>query len=172
MAKASGSMIRAIARVSLTGINRPDRSSTKPPPEKPVKHVILFVAAVIRAVRIYHEAAEIVEASTAGAPAGIVEALTAGVVAGNPPRSGEGVTALLVEVSGAVKRGNRAAGVAQAAGACPQAVVREAEDPAVAGLVAVVAAAAAAAVEADGKDWVKMSSIINYEFDGGERNAY
>ena len=160
MAKASGSMIRAIARVSLTGINRPDRSSTKPPPEKPVKHVILFVAAVIRAVRISHEAA------------GIVEALTAGAVAGNPSRSGEDVIAHLVEVSGAVKRGNRAAGVAQAAGACPQAVVRGAEDPAVAGLVAVAAAAAAAAVEADGKDWVKMSSIINYEFDGGERNAY
>ena len=133
MAKVSGSMIRATARAYLTGINRLDRSSTKPLPEKLVKLVILFVAVVIRAVRIYHEAA------------GIVEALTAGAVAGSqPPPSEVDVIALLVEVSEAVKRGNRAAGVAQAVEACPQegAVVQEAEDPAVAGLVA-------AAVEAD-----------------------
>jgi hypothetical protein len=62
------------------------------------------------------------------------------------------VIALLVEVSEAVKRGSRAAGVVQAAGACPQegAVVPEA----VAGLVA-------AAVEADDKNWTKMVNIIN-----------
>jgi hypothetical protein len=124
-------MIRATARAYLTGINRLDRSSTKPLPEKLVKLVILFVAVVIREGRIYHEAA------------GIVEALTAGAVAGNqPPRTGVDVIALLVEVNEAAKRDNRAAGVVQAGGACPQAgeVVLEAGE---------VVPEAVAAVEAD-----------------------
>jgi hypothetical protein len=136
VAKASGSMMRAIAKGSLTGINRLDKNSTRPPPGKPVKPVILFVAAVIRAVRIYHEAAE------------IVEALTAGAVAGNPPPSGVGVTALLVEVSGAVKRGNRAAGVVQAGGV-PEAAVAGPVAVAAAVAAAVVAAAVAAADDKD-----------------------
>ena len=88
-----------------------------------------------------------------------MEALTAGAVAGNPSPSGEDVTALLVEVSGEVKRGNRAAGAVQAAGACPQVVVPEAEDPAVAGPVAAVAEVVA--VEADDKNWIKMFNIID-----------
>jgi hypothetical protein len=155
-------MIRATARASLTGINRLDRSSTKPLPEKLVKLVILFVAVVIREGRIYHEAA------------GIVEALTAGAVAGNqpprsgvgnqPPRTGVDVIALLVEVSEAVKRGSRAAGVVQAVEVCHQegAVVPE----------VVAAGLVAAAVEAGDKDWVKMVNIINYKFDGGKSDAY
>jgi hypothetical protein len=148
-------MIQATAKASLTGINRQDRSSTKPPPEKPVKHVILSVAVRIRGDRIYHEAA------------GIVEALTVGAVAGNPPRSGVVVIALLVEVSEAVKRGNKAAVVVQAAKARPQkgAVVPEAEGPAAAEVVAVAA-------EADDKNSVKMFNIINYKFDGGKSDAY
>jgi len=156
--KANGSMIRATARASLTGINRLDRSSTKPLPEKLVKLVILFVAVVIREGRIYHEAV------------GIVEALTAGAVAGSqPPRSEVDVIALLVEVSEAVKRGNRAAGVVQAVEVCPQegAVVPGAEDPAAAEVVAVAVEA-----EADDKNWVRMFNVINYKFDGGKRNAY
>jgi hypothetical protein len=119
--------------------------------------VILSVAAVIRAVRIYHEAAA------------IVEALTAGAVAGSPSRSGVGVIAPLVEVSEAVKRGNRAAGVVQAAR------VPAAEDSAVAEVVAAVVAAAVAAavaVAVDDKDWVKIFNTINYKFDGGKSHAY
>ena len=148
MAKASGSMIRATAKASLTGISRLVRSSTRPPPGKPLKLVNLFVAVRSRADRIYHEAGE------------IVEALTAAVGVGNQaPPSEADVIALLVEVSEAVKQGNKATGVVQAAGA----VAPEAEDPAVAGLVA---------VEADGKNWVKMFNIINYKFDGGKSDAY
>jgi len=120
----------------------------------------LSVAAQIRAVRIYHEAAEIVEALTAGAPAGIVEALTAGAVAGNQqPRSGEDVTALLVEVSGEVKRGNRAAGVVQAVEACPQEEAVVPEVPAAEEEEAAVAEVVA--VEADDKNWIKMFNIID-----------
>jgi|MudIll2142460700_1097286.scaffolds.fasta_scaffold383821_2 hypothetical protein len=138
-------MIRVTAKVSLTGIKGRRRSSTKPPPGKPVKHVILSVAVRIRADKTFLEEAAIVEASTAGA------------VAGNPSRSEADVIALLVEVSGEVKRGNRAAGVIQAAGACPQAVVPEVpaaeeEEAAVAEVVA---------VEADDKNWIKMFNIID-----------
>jgi hypothetical protein len=141
-------MMRAIAKAPLTAIREPRRSSTERVQVMPPNREKLSVAARTRAVRIYHEAAE------------IVEALTAGAVAGNQqPRSGEDVTALLLEVSGEVKRGNRAAGVIQAAGACPQAVVPEAEDPAVAGPVAVVAEVVA--VEADDKNWIKMFNIID-----------
>ena len=147
MAKASGSMIRATAKASLTGIRGLRRSLTRPPRGKPLKLVILFAAAVIRAVRIYHEAGAIVEALTAGAPAGIAEALTAGAVAGNPPRSGAEVIAPSVEVSGAVKRGNRAAGVVQAA-RVPEAAVAEA----VAAVAVAEAGAVAVEVEGDDKD--------------------
>jgi hypothetical protein len=115
--------------------------------------VILFVAVVIREGRIYHEAV------------GIVEALTAGAVAGSqPPPSEVDVIALLVEVSEAVKRGSRAAGVVQAVEVCPQegAVVQEAG--------AVVPEVAA--VEADDKNWVKMFNVISYKFDGGKSDAY
>jgi hypothetical protein len=113
-------MMRATAKASLTGINRLDRNLTKPPPGKPLKHVILTVAVGIRADRICHGAA------------GTVEALT-----------GVDVIALLVEVSEEVKRGNRVTAAVQVAGACPQAVVPEAEDIAVAGLAAVAAEVAA-----------------------------
>ena len=118
--------MRATAKASLTGIRGLLRSLTKPPPGKPVKLVILIVAVEIREGRIHHEAA------------GTVEALT-GVV----------VIALLEEASGAVKRGNRATAAVRAVRAClrEEAVVPEAEDPAVAGLV-VVAAVAVAAVAA------------------------
>ena len=120
--------MRATAKASPTGIRGLLRSLTRPPPGKPLKHVILSVAAVIREGRIYQEAA------------GTVEALT-GVV----------VIVLLEEASGAVKRGNRATAAVRAVRAClrEEAVVPEAEDPAVAGLVVVaVAAVAAAAVAA------------------------
>jgi hypothetical protein len=129
-------MMGATAKASLTGIRGLRRSITKPPPGKPLNLVILFVAAVIREGRIYHEAVE------------IVEALTAGAVAGKAPPSEAGVIALSAEASEAVKRGSRAAGVVQAAGA----VAPEAEDPAVAGLVA---------AEADGKNWMRMFNIID-----------
>jgi len=119
-------MIRATAKASPTGIRGRRRSITKPPRGKPLKLVILIVAAVIRAGRIYQEAA------------GTVEALT-GVV----------VIALSEEASGAAKRGNRATAAVRAVRAClrEEAVVPEVEDLAVAGLV-VVAAVAAAAVAA------------------------
>jgi hypothetical protein len=146
-------MIRATARAYLTAIRELLRSLTRPPPGKPLKVVILFVAVVIREGRIYHEAV------------GIVEALTAGAVAGSqPPPSEVDVIALLVEVSEAVKRGSRAAGVVQAVEVCPQegAVVQEAG--------AVVPEVAA--VEADDKNWVKMFNVISYKFDGGKSDAY
>ena len=57
--KASGSMIRATGKAFLTGIRGLHRSLTRPPPGKPLKHVILSVAAVIREGRIYHEGVEI-----------------------------------------------------------------------------------------------------------------
>jgi hypothetical protein len=133
-------MMRATAKASPTGIRGLRRSLTKPPPGKPLKLVILSVAAVIRADRIYHEGVE------------TVEALTAGAVAGNPPPSWVVVIALLEEASGAAKQGNRATAAVRAVRAClrEEAVVPEAEDPVVAGLVvaAVVVAAAVAAVAA------------------------
>ena len=113
-------MMRATAKGSLIGIRGLLRSLTRPPPGKPLKLVILFVAVEIREGRIYHEAA------------GTVEALTVGAVVGNPPPSWVGVIALLEEASGAAMRGNRATGVVQAEG------VPEAEDPAAAGPVAAV----------------------------------
>ena len=93
----------------------------------------------------------------------IVEALTAGAVAGNPSRSGADVIALLVEVgvNEAVKRGNRAAGVVQAA-RVPEAAVAE----------VVAAEGAPVVVVADGKNWVKMFNNINYKFDGGKGDVY
>jgi hypothetical protein len=107
----------------------------------------LSVAVRSRAGRIYHEAAE------------IVEALTAGAVAGNPCHSGEDVTALLVEVSGEVKRGNRVAGVVQAVEACPQEGAVVPEVPAAEEEEAAVAEVEA--VEADDKNWIKMFNMID-----------
>jgi len=117
--------MRATAKASPTGIRGRRRSITKPPRGKPLKLVILIVAAVIRAGRIYQEAA------------GTVEALT-GVV----------VIALLEEASGAVKRGNRATAAVRAVRAClrEEAVVPEAEDPAVAAVAVAAVAAVVAAV--------------------------
>ena len=159
MAKASGSMIRATAKASPTGINRLDRSSTEGVQVMPPNHENLSVAVRIRAGRTFP------------GEVAIVEALTAGAVAGTqPPRSEVDVIALLVEVSEAVKRGNRAAVGSKAVEACPQegevvpeAVVEPGEAVAAAGLVA---------VEADGKNWVKMFNIINHKFDGGKGDAY
>ena len=93
----------------------------------PSNREILSVAVKARADRIYHEAVETERVLVLR----IEEALT-----------GVDVIALLVEVSEGVKRGNKAAGVVQAVGAC-QAAVPEAEDSAV-----VVAAAEAAVVVA------------------------
>ena len=92
MAKASGSMMRATAKASPTGIRGLLRSLTKPPPGKRLKHVILSEAVRIRVDRIFPGAVAIVEALTAGAPSGV------------------GAIALSEEVvSEAVKRGNKVA---------------------------------------------------------------
>ncbi len=153
-ARESGNTIRAIAKVSLTGITRPRRSSTRPLHGKPVKPENPSVAAQIRAGRIYHEAVEIVEALTAGAVAGIPFPIAAAVIA------------RLVGVSVEVKQGRRAAVVVQAAGV-PE------EDSAVADLGAAEAAVVAvAAVEDDDKDWLKMFNIVSYKLYGGENDAY
>jgi len=154
-------MIRATAKASPTGINRLDRSSTEGVQVMPPNHENLSVAVRIRAGRTFP------------GEVAIVEALTAGAVAGTqPPRSEVDVIALLVEVSEAVKRGNRAAVGSKAVEACPQEgeVVPEAEDPAVAELVA--AEGAPVVVVADGKNWVKIFDIINYKFDGGKSDVY
>jgi hypothetical protein len=75
----------------------------------PPNHENLSVAVRSRAGRIYHGAA------------GIVEALTAGVVAASRASLiAVAAKVLLVEASEAVKRGNRATVVVQAARACPQ----------------------------------------------------
>jgi len=139
--------MRATAKASLTGIRGLGRSITKPPPGKPLKHVILSEAVRIRGDRIFP-----------GAVA-IVEALTAGVVAGTqPPPSEVDVIALLEEVNEAVKRGNRATAAVRAVRAClregavvPEVPVAE-EEEAVVGLVVVAAVegAPAAAVVAVG----------------------
>jgi len=143
--------MRATAKAPLTGIRGLRRSSAEGVQVKQPSRGRPSVVAQSREDRIFP-----------GAVA-IVEALTAGAVAGNPSRSGEDVTALLVEVSEAVKRGNRAAGVVQAARAVvPEAAVAE----------VVAAEGAPAAVEADGKNWVKMFNIINYKFDGGKGDVY
>ena len=93
--------------------------------------MILIVAAVIREGRIYHEGVEIERVLVLR-----IEGALNGVV----------VIALLEEASGAVKRGNRATAAVRAVRAClrEEAVVPEAEDPAVAGLVVVAVVAAAA----------------------------
>ena len=152
--------MRATAKAPLTGITRLRRNSAEGVQVIQSNRERPSVAARSRADKIYHG----VEA--------IVEALTAGAVAGNPFPSEEDVIALLVEVNEAVKRGNRAAVGSKAVEACPQegAVVPEAEDPAVAELVA--AEGAPVVVEADGKNWVKMFNIINYKFDGGKGDVY
>lgn len=155
MARANGSMTRAIAKAPLTGTRGLLRSTAGGVQVKQPSRGRPSVAAQSRADRIYLEAAE------------IVEALTAGVVAGNPSRSEADVTALLVEASGVVKRSNRAAGVVQVVKACPQ---KGAVAPEV--LAAEAAVVAVAAVEDDDKDWVKMFNIVNYKFDGGENDAY
>jgi len=162
--KASGSMMRATAKVPLTGIRGLPRSSTRPPHGKPLKLETLSVAARIRADRIYHEAAEIVGALTA---VETVEASTVAVVAGNQPPSEEVAKALLVEVSGAVKQGRQAAVVVQAAGV-PEG------DLAVVVLVAAAeeAVAVVVAVVDDDKHWVKIINIVDDKFDGGESDAY
>ena len=152
MAKASGSMIRATAKASPTGINRLDRSSTEGVQVMPPNHENLSVAVRIRAGRTFP------------GEVAIVEALTAEAVGENQqPPSGAGVIALLGEVSGEVKRGNRAAGVVQAARAVvPEAAVAE----------VVAAEGAPVVVVADGKNWVKMFNNINYKFDGGKSDVY
>ncbi len=155
MARANGSMTRAIAKALLTGITRLRRSTAEGVQVKQPSRGRPSVAAQSRVDRIYLEAAE------------IVEALTAEAVAGIQSRSEADVTALLVEANEAVKRGNRAAGVVQAVKACPQegAVVPEV-------LAAEAAVVAVAAVEDDDKDWVKMFNIVNCKLDGGESDAY
>ena len=126
--------MRATGKAFLTGIRGLRRSITRPLPGKPLKLVILFVAAVIRADRIYHEAVEIERVLVLR-----IEGALNGVV----------VIALLEEASGAAMQGNRATAAVRAVRACLQeeVVVPEAEDPVVAGLV-VVAAVVAAAVAA------------------------
>ena len=133
MAKVSGSMMRATAKASLTGIRGLLRSLTKPPPGKPVKLVILFVAALIREGRIYHEGVEIERVLVLR-----IEGALNGVV----------VIALLEEASGAAMQGNRATAAVRAVRAClrEEAVVPEAEDPAVAAVAVAAVAAVVAAV--------------------------
>jgi len=119
-------MMRATGEVSLTVIRELHRSITRPPPGKPVKLVILSVAAVIRESRIYHEGVEIERVLVLR-----IEGALNGVV----------VIALLEEASGAAMQGNRATAAVRAVRAClrEEAVVPEVEDPAVAGLVVVAA---------------------------------
>ena len=142
-------MIRATAKASLTGITRLRRSSIEGVQGIQSIREILSVAVGIRADRTFLGEVAIAGALTGVVRLAIVGALTAEAVVGNQGfRTGVDVIALLVEVSEAVKRGKAAAGVVQAVEVCPQegAVVREAEDPAAAGLVA-------AAVEAD-DSWI------------------
>ena len=148
MVKVSGSMMRATAKAPLTGIRGLRRSSAEGVQVKQPSRGRPSVVAQSREDRIFPGAEEIVEALTAGA-----------VGENQQPPSGAGVIALLVEVSGEVKRGNRAAVGSKAVEACPQVVVPEAEDPAVAGPVAAVAEVVA--VEADDKNWIKMFNIID-----------
>lgn len=54
-----GSMIQATGKALLTGIRERRRSLTEPPPGKPLKLVILFVAVLIKAGRTSPGAAEI-----------------------------------------------------------------------------------------------------------------
>jgi hypothetical protein len=124
--KASGSMMQATGKAFLTGTRGLRRSITKPPPGKPVKLVILIVAAVIRESRIYHEGVEIERVLVLR-----IEGALNGVV----------VIALLEEASGAAMQGNRATAAVRAVRAC----LRE---EAVAGLVVVAAAVAAVVVAA------------------------
>ena len=151
MARASSSMIRATAKVFLTGIKGLLRSSTRPPHGKPVNLVILFVAVRIRAGRTLPGEVAIAEALTAVV---IAEALIAEAVAGNPPPSGVDVIALLAGagVSGEVKRGNRAAVAVQAVRAVAAEAVEEEAVAAEAAAEAAEAVVVAAAADGD-KNW-------------------
>ena len=122
--KASGSMIRATGKAFLTGIRGLHRSLTRPPPGKPLKLVILFVAAAIKVDRTSPGAVEIER---------VLVLRIEGAL------NGVDVIALLEEKGGAVKQGNRVTAAVRAVRACLRegAVVPEAEDPAVAGLVVV-----------------------------------
>jgi hypothetical protein len=119
-------MMRATAKAPLTGIKGLLRSSIGERLRMPPNREKISVAVRIRADRILPGEAAIVEALTAAA--------RSGVVARAP---------LEVEVSEAVKRGNRAAVAVRAVRACLQEV--EVEVVAVAA-VAVVAAVVVAAV--------------------------
>ena len=126
MAKASGSMMRATAKAPLTGIRQLLRSSIGERPLMPPNRENLSVAVQNRAGRIYHEAAGIVRANQASLIAVVAKVL-------------------LVEVSEAVKQGNRATAAVRAARACPQEgavapeVVAAEEEEAVAAVVVAVA---------------------------------
>jgi len=146
--KASGSMMQATAKAPLTGITRPDKSTVEGVRAMQFNREKLFVVVRNRADKIFLVEVGIAGALTAGAAEGRQPLPSGEVEEGSQASlSGEIAIALLVEVIVAVKRGNRAAGVVQAA----EAVVREAEDPAVAGLAA-VAAVVVAAAEADDKE--------------------
>ena len=133
VAKASGSMMRNIAKAPLTGIKTLLRSSIGERLLMLPNRENLSVATRTREDRIYHEAAGIVPANQASPIA-------------------EGAIALLEEVNGAAKRGNRVTVAVQAVKAHPHEVeVAEVGAPAaVAGVDAPVEvdAPAVAAVDA------------------------
>jgi hypothetical protein len=139
-------MMRTTVKAPLTGIKGLLRSSIGERLPMPLNRGKLSVAVRIRADRTFLGEVAIVEALTAGAVPTNQASLTV-VVA----------KVLLVEVSEAVKQGNRATVVVQAARACPQeeAVVpevlaEEAEEAVAEAEGAPVVVEAAAAVEVAG----------------------
>jgi hypothetical protein len=151
-------MMRATAKVPLTGITRLLSSSVGGVQIKQFNREKLSVVARSRGDRTF--------------PA---EVATAEAAEGKQllPSGEEGI-APLVEVNEAVKRGERAAGAVQAAGARPQEGAVAPEVVAGADPVAAEeeAAVAAVAVAGDDNHWVKIINIVNHEFDGGEGDAY